>query len=236
MPGDRVVDHDLQRAGGGGVRVAEARDVHPEHLELRGHVELGGGHAGAAAEQPVGHHLGHRVPRRDQPVGAPVQRGHLTDRPDVLVGRAARGRRPAPRRAPRPAARPPARARRPGGCRRRRRRRRRRARRRRTAVASSRAAVLARSRWTDTPHRTARSSDSTSRRSSAPPPSSTCTGISRGAISTTCGESPSSRSARAASRPSSPPPTTTAERLPGPGRATAARAAPVIASRSSSVR
>ncbi|CAM5246113.1 hypothetical protein STANM309S_02090 [Streptomyces tanashiensis] len=42
----------------------------------------------------------------------------------------------------------------------------------------------------------------------APPPSSTCTGIRRGANSTTCVSSPRPLSAPAASSPSRPPPTT----------------------------
>jgi hypothetical protein len=87
--------------------------------------------------------------------------------------------------------------------------------------------------FVDVPVWTVTSSAVIIRRSIEPPPSSTCSGISRGAISTTCGDRPMSRSAFAASSPSRPPPMTTAERRPRPGLSTAAAR---IASRSSMVR
>lgn len=41
--GDRVVEHDLQRALGDGVRIAEAGYIHAEQLELGGGIRLGEG-------------------------------------------------------------------------------------------------------------------------------------------------------------------------------------------------
>src|SRR6266508_3369148 len=60
--------------------------------------------------------------------------------------------------------------------------------------------------WAETLTSTSR--PAISRRSAVPPPSSTCSGISRGANSTTVVSAPSARSAPAASSPSRPPPTT----------------------------
>ena len=87
--GDRVVDDHLERTRGDRLRVTEARDVDAEHLELRGHVQLGGRHRRGPAEQPIRHHLGHGVAGGDQTVGAPFQRGDLADRPDRRIGGAA---------------------------------------------------------------------------------------------------------------------------------------------------
>ena len=70
-------------------------------------------------------------------------------------------------------------------------------------VASSRPASR-RIEATEVPRCTVTLRSSIISRSRAPPPSSTCSGMSRGAISTTCGDMPSRRSARAASRPSRP--------------------------------
>ena len=81
---------------------------------------------------------------------------------------------------------------------------------------------------TPTPVRTRTSSASIWRCRMLLPLWSSCTGIRRGAISTTVVSRPSRRNALAASKPSSPPPTT------APARQPAARCA--IASRSSSVR
>ena len=77
---DRVVDDDLEAVRGGAHRVAEARHVDAEQLELGGHVGLG--ELGRAAEQPVGDHLGAGVAGADEAVAAALDRGHLADRED----------------------------------------------------------------------------------------------------------------------------------------------------------
>ncbi len=183
-PGDRVGEDQLEGALGGREGVAEAGHVDAHQLQLGGHV--GAEERARPAEQRVDDDLGHRVAGGDQAVHPPGGGRALADRPHVRVGAAAllvdqdaaalgdgRARRPGP-------------ARRGAGCRRRRpppapgSGRRRAARGRVTRPASSPStSVVAAPVCTDRP------SPSTWRRRVAPPASSTCTAISRGAISTT---------------------------------------------------
>ena len=85
---DRVIDGQRTRAVGGGVGVTEAGDIHPEQLQLRGHVRvLEGG--GGASRDPVGDDLRGGVAGGDEAVADPVDRGALADGADVRVCRLA---------------------------------------------------------------------------------------------------------------------------------------------------
>ena len=77
----RVVEHDLEAPSVAPMRVAEAGHVDAEQLELGRQVRAR--ELRRAAEQTVGDHLGGGVARRDQPVAAALDRGHLADRVDV---------------------------------------------------------------------------------------------------------------------------------------------------------
>ena len=123
--GDGVGEDDLEPTGLGGEGVTEGRDVDAEQLELGG--QVGPGEGALAAQQPVGHDLGHGVAGGDQAEGAAVDARDLADRPDGRVDSWRRCRRRRRRRARRPRGRTRGRARRADGPRRRRRPRRRRA-------------------------------------------------------------------------------------------------------------
>ena len=217
-PADGVGEDQLQGPLGGGERVAEGRHVDAEELELRGHV--GAGERAGPVEQRVRDHLGHGVAGRDQAVHPAAGRRALADREDVRVGGAAllvdEYAAPLGRGQPGVAGQLVARA--DAG-------------REHDQVglddavrglqpddllcagpsadpspaASPTIALVAAPVCTRTP------SFSMWRTSVPPAAASSWTGISRGAISTTCVSSPSWTSAFAASSPSSPPPITTPE-------------------------
>ncbi len=84
---DRVGVRQLERAVGGRERVAEARHVDAEELELGGHV--GAGEGAGTVEERVDDDLRHRVARRDEAVHRAARCRTLADREDAGVGGAA---------------------------------------------------------------------------------------------------------------------------------------------------
>lgn len=91
-PGTGVGVDDVEAALGGAVRVAEARHVHAEQLQLRGQVGAGEGGTAGGARDDLGGGLGHLVAGRDQSVDPAVGGlGALADREDRRVGRTAGG-------------------------------------------------------------------------------------------------------------------------------------------------
>jgi hypothetical protein len=81
-PGGRIGERHVERAFDG----AERGDVDAEQLQFGRRVGLGD--ARLAAENPVGHHLGHGVARRHEPVDPPLHLGALADRVDVRIAAA----------------------------------------------------------------------------------------------------------------------------------------------------